>query len=284
VGRVLDLLKRWGFLGVVATGRTAAHAAADSEGVFMNEAAVYVLCVPAAMSAVATAAPDMGGDEFATPPAVCGNPPFEVKTTPTRAREKNTQIETAAPPLKSAISGVASSAPPAQVPWRPETRWPAHRTTNRKYERAAAGAEIRYRLFPLRCMSPADVTSVCREFFKDGWTVADVIHALDCTPDGGTWPHSGAPATKEAWRMRGWMKSRLAAWKLPTGEIMRSRDQRLATDRDAHKRQQQAEQQRILERQAEHAARMAQGDSPTKIKALATIRSLFDAPSQRHGH
>lgn len=284
VGRTLDALKGWGFLGVVASGRTAAHAAADSEGVFMNEAAVYVLCIPSLMAVVSPDSSALLEDEIATPPAVCGRSPFEIKTTHTRTREKSTKNETAPPPLTTHISGVASSAPAAQVPWRPETRWPGNRTTSSKNQRARAAAEIRYRLFPLRCMNPVDIAFVCKDFFKDGYTVTDIIHALDAMPDGTRWPHSGAPATKNAGRMRGWMLNRLAGWRLPTGEIVRSKGQREATEHAALRRQQEAAQQRILERQAEHAARMSQGDSPAKVKALAAIRSLFDAPSVPREH
>ena len=277
VGRTIELLKAWGFLGVVATGRTAAHAAADKDGVFMNEAAVYVLCVPSMMAVISTAAGVPVVDENATPPAVCGNPPFEVKTTPTRAQEKNIHAETATPPLQNRLFGAASSAPTAQVPWRPETRWPLHRTTSRKNERRHAAAELHYRLFPLRCMTLADVASICREYFQSGWTVADITHALDWQADGTKWPHSGAPATKQAWRMRGWMKNRLDNWRNASGEIMRSKDQHDIAEREALKRHREAEKQRILERQAEHAAHLEKEDSPTKITALATIRALFDA-------
>ena len=283
VGRILDQLKGWGFVGVVASGRLAAHAAADKGGVFMNEAAVYVLCIPSLMAVVSTESGSVAVDENATPPAACGTPVFVVNETPTRTREKSTQIETATPPLKAHLCGVASSAPAAQVPWRPETRWPLHRTPTRKYQRAAAAAEIHYRLFPVRCMNPADIAHVCRDYFLAGYTVADILHALDWKADGTRWPHSGAPVTKNAGRMRGWMKTRLADWQLPTGEIMRSKDQRATAEREALKRRQETDKHRILERQAEHAARLNQGDSPTKIKALAQIRALGDQPSIHHG-
>lgn len=283
VGRSIETLKGWGFLGVVATGRTAAHAAADKDGVFMNEAAVYVLCVPSLMAVVDTTPAPVLGDEFATPPAVCGTPPFEVKTTHTRTREKNIQMETATPPQQNPFSGVASSAPTAQVPWRPESRWPAHRTTSRKNERTRAAAEIHYRLFPLRCMNPADIAFVCKDFFETGYTVADIIHALDAMPDGTKWPHSGAPATKNAGRMRGWMTNRLASWRLPTGEIVRSKDQRDEAEREALRRQREADQRRVAERQAEHATRIRQGYSPAKLEALAAIAALSDTPSVHRG-
>lgn len=282
VGRSLDTLKGWGFLGVVASGRTAAHAAADSEGVFMNEAAVYVLCVPSLMAVVAPDSATLVGDQIATPPAVCGRSPFEIKTTHTRTREKSIKNETAPPPLTSHISGVASSAPAAQVPWRPESRWPGNRTTSSKNERTRAAAEIHYRLFPLRCMKPVDIAFVCKDFFKDGYTVTDIIHALDAMPDGTKWPHSGAPATKNAGRMRGWMTSRLTGWRLPTGEIVRSKRQREAAEQEALKRQREADLRRAKERQEQHAARMHQGYSPAKLAAIAAIHALREAPGAQH--
>ena len=73
------------------------------------------------------------------------------------------------------------------------------------------------------------------------------------------------------------MKNRLDNWRNASGEIMRSKDQRATAEREALKRHREAEKQRILERQAEHAAHLKQEDSPTKITALATIRALFDA-------
>lgn len=283
VHRSIDALKAWGFLGVVASGRLAAHAAADENGVFMNEAAVYVLCIPSLMAVVTGKPAPFPLDEFATPPAVCGTPPFEVKTTHTRTRETSIQIETATPPLQSILSGVASSAPTAQVPWRPETRWPGGRTTRSKNERARAGAEIHYRLFPLRCMNPADIAFVCKDYFKAGYTVADIIHSLDEMPDGTKWPYSGAPATKNAGRMRGWMQKRLAGWRLPTGEIVRSKRQRSEAEREALRRQAEADQRRAEERKAEHAARNRQGYSPAKLEALAAIDALRDAPGTHRG-
>ncbi|MFC8041860.1 hypothetical protein ACFUOZ_21105 [Paenarthrobacter sp. NPDC057355] len=137
-------------------------------------------------------------------------------------------------------------------------------------------------------MTPTDMASSCRDFFLAGWTVADILHALNWRPDGTLWPHSGAPETKDAWRMRGWLRHRLSHWRTEAGEPLRSRDQQEAARAAALRREQEAEHRRILERQAERAAQLDVGDSPAKVTAIAKIRAMFDANkrtrSGRHVH
>ncbi|MFF2300679.1 hypothetical protein [Arthrobacter sp. NPDC058127] len=266
VARVLRLLAAWGIIGRVASGRQAKYAAAGPDGERINEAAVYVLCTPSPLALV---------NKVGTPPALGGSHLKEKELTHTRVRGKSSQNDAAPPRLIPA--GAASGAPTAQVPWRPELLWPTHRTPKRHIQRVAAASEIRYRSFPLRCMTPKDVASSCRDFFLAGWTVADILHALDWRPDGTLWPHSGAPDTKDAWRMRGWLRHRLSHWRTEAGEPLRSRDQQATARAAALRREQEAERRRILERQAEHAAQLDAGECPTKVTALAKIRAMFDA-------
>ncbi|MHA7170642.1 hypothetical protein ACX801_21055 [Arthrobacter bambusae] len=270
VARVLRLLAAWGIIGRVASGRQAKYAAVGPDGERINEAAVYVLCAPSPLALV---------NKVGTPPALGGSHLKEKKLTHTRAQGKNPQSDVAPPRLIPA--GAAGGAPSAQMPWRPELLWPAHRTPKRRDQRVAAASEIRYRSFPLRCMTPKDVASSCRDFFLAGWTVADVIHALDWRPDGSQWPHSGAPDTKDPWRMRGWLRHRLSAWRTEAGEPLRSRDQQEAARIATLRREQEAERQRTLKRQAERAARLDAGDSPAKVTALAQIRAMFDADKRQ---
>ncbi|MCZ2404847.1 hypothetical protein IV498_17125 [Paenarthrobacter sp. Z7-10] len=271
VARVLRLLINWGIIGRVATGRQAKYAAAGPDGERINEAAVYVLCTPSPLALV---------NKDGTPPALGGSHLNKRKLTHTRAQEKSFHQDVATPRL--IIEGAASCAPAAQVPWRPEIQWPTHRTTKRRIQRAAAAAEIRNRSFPLRCMTTKDVASSCRDFFLAGWTVADILHALDWKPDNTAWPHSGAPDTREPWRIRGWMRHRLGAWRTEAGEPLRSPDQQATAHQADQRRQQATERRRVLERQAKHATRLSQGDTPTKITALAHIRAIFDANKQQH--
>lgn len=265
VARTLRLLAAWGLIGRVASGRQAKYAVAGPDGERINEAAVYVLCAPSPLALV---------NKVGTPPALGGSHLKEKELTLARARGKNSQTDVAPPRL---IPTAASGAPSSQVPWRPELLWPAHRTPKRHGQRVAAASEIRYRSFPLRCMTAKDVASSCRDFFLAGWTVADILHALDWRPDGTLWPHSGAPDTKEAWRMRGWLRHRLSAWRTEAGEPLRSRDQQAAARAVALRREQEAERRRILERQAERAAQLDAGDSPAKVTAIAKIRAVLDA-------
>ncbi len=48
---------------------------------------------------------------------------------------------------------------------------------------------------------------VLRPYWDAGWTVSDVIHCLDHTPDGALWPH-----TDRVRHVPGWVRHRLAAW------------------------------------------------------------------------
>lgn len=274
IARYLAEFEEWGLLGRVAGGRSARYAAVGPDGKKINEAAVYVLCIPSPLALV-RAISKRPVDLNATPPALSGSQVKKEKLTPTRARGKGTNIDVAPP--RSPSPGAAGAASQAQVPWRPELRWPAHRTTSRKLQRLAAASEIRYQSFPLRAMSIRDVASCCRDFLLAGWTVSDVMHAIDHKPDGTVWPHSGAPDTKDAWRMRGWLGHRLAVWRTSTGEPLRSRDQRIAAAAEAARREKEAFRRQILTRQAEHAARLSEGDSPAKVKALAQIRAILNS-------
>ncbi|MGM7778990.1 hypothetical protein ACSVHC_23635 [Arthrobacter sp. KNU-44] len=270
VARVLRLLVAWGIIGRVAGGRQAKYAAAGPDGERVNEAAVYVLCAPSPLALV---------NKVGTPPALGGSHLKEKELTHARAQGRSSQNDVAPPRLIPA--GAANGAPAAQVPWRPELQWPTHRTPKRHVQRVAAASEIRYRSFPLRCMTPKDIASSCRDFFLAGWTVADILHALDWRPDGTLWPHNGAPDTKDAWRMRGWLRHRLSAWRTEAGEPLRSRDQQAAARVAALRREQEAERRRMLERQAERAARLDAGDSPVKVTAIAQIRAIFDATNRK---
>lgn len=272
VARYLAEFEAWGLLGRVAGGRQARYAAPGPDGEKINEAAVYVLCIPSPLALLRGEQKPVV-DINATPPALGGSHLKEKDLTHTRARENESPSAVAPPRLSK--SGAASGATTPLVPWRPEIRWPAHRTTSRKIQRQAAASEIWYRSFALRCLSIKDLASICRDFFLAGWTVADILHALDWQPDGTPWPHSGAPTTKEAARIRGWLKHRLAAWRTETGEPRRSRDQQAAAKSAAYRREQALERHRLLEHQAERAALRRAGDSPAKIRALAQIRALL---------
>ena len=266
VARYLAEFEAWGLLGRVAGGRQARYAAPGPDGEKINEAAVYVLCIPSPL-ALLRGEPKPAVDINATPPALGGSHLKEKNLTHTRACENESPSVVASPRLS--IPGAASGAATPPVPWRPEIRWPAHRTTSRKIQRQAAASEIWYRSFALRCLSIKDLASICRDFFLAGWTVADILHALDWQPDGAPWPHSGAPATREPGRIRGWAKNRLAAWRTVEGEPLRSKDQQAAARSAALKREQALERRRLAKERLDRASAVAEGNTRPSWRTLA---------------
>ena len=277
VARTLAQLEAWGLLGRVAGGRQAQYAAAGPDGERINEAAVYVLCVPSPLTLVHTTT-DESGDINVTPPALGGSHLNKKKLTHTRTRE-NPPSDAAPPQLTQPAA--ANGGLEHLTPYRPEIRWNRHRTTRTPIQRLAAATELRHQIGVLRPMSPKDIRSVFKDFFEAGWTIADLHHALDWQPAGTRWPHSGAPDVTRlcrrdaATRMRGWLKHRLNTWRTSSGEPLYSRTQREEAAHRERKALQAIERRRILEEQATRAARAQQGDSPAKIAALAQIRAAL---------
>lgn len=268
VARALKTLEAWGLLGVVASGRSAQWATVGPDGQRSNEAAVYVLCTPSPLALVEEPeTPTV--DENGTPPAVGGSHLKILKETHTRARGKT--LEGTATPSENKTRG--SAATDHQMPYRPELNWPAHRTAASKKQRLCAASELRHRIFLLRPMSQKDVASVVRDFLLSGWTVADLHHALDFQPNGSPWPYSGVPETDYAPQLRGWMRSRLNAWRTTTGEPLRSRDQRLSIEARQQRAEAAATAARLRKERAQRITK-AQQHSPAKMKALAEIRAL----------
>lgn len=134
---------------------------------------------------------------------------------------------------------------------RPEPRWPRSKRPATRPERAAAAAEAA-RLAPvLRGISTAHVAALSREWHLAGWTLHDVLTALDRAPDGPA--AAGYRHTDPVRHVAAWYRSRLNPWRSdpldptsppgtsPTAraEAERAHDralQRAARDRDAARR------------------------------------------------
>lgn len=275
VARYIDHLIGWGLLGRVAGGRSAEYSTPDENGERHGDAAVYVLCVPHDLAL----APEPGVDDVdinVSPPALGRSLLLKKELTPTRAREKAS--EDAAPPRQTDIAA-ASGADSRVTPYRPELCWPIHVTPTRKIQRLAAATEIWHRNPVFRRMSHKDLASSLREAFLTGWTIADIENAFNQKSDDTRWPDSGAPDVSQddsrqaCARLRGWIKSRLDAWRTSQGELLRSPDQRAAAAHREALTRQAIERRRVSEEQAQRAAQLGQA-SRAKIVALAQIRAL----------
>lgn len=283
VARLLALLRQWGLLGIVATGRSAAcapggplsrtkvhHTAVADYAGGQNEAAIYVLCQPRHLAVVEghEAAQVHPGSEAvdttATPPRLRANP-----VPRTRAREGS--VPQSEPRKRGHLPEGAAQARPNLTPgaYRPGSHYSATATISGKDAALAASRELQARLPVLRRISPQHVRSVVREFFLAGWTVSDVIIAIDSKPSGHRWPHDGAHAVDN---VGAWLAHRLRPWRTPEGIVRRSISQRAAAERTealarAAARREEAERWR-------RARQERRGASPAREAAMALARAL----------
>lgn len=258
VARALATLREAGLLGVVATGRSAGYGPMALGG--QAEAAVYVLAVRSTLHLLEEA-----GDEHETPTRVAGS------SLPPGAR--GLRETTTAEPLRGPTPGAAAR-PSVLAPRRQEPLWPGSATARSKDERRSAAAELQRRSFPLRRTSTAWIAAATREFMLAGWTVNDVLAAIDHRPDGTAWAHDGATGVQQVGR---WLAHRLAVWRDPHGTVLRSPSQRAAADA-AHARA------LATARAAAHAELMATRsapDSPVAAAALDQIRATLEQARRR---
>lgn len=262
IARYVQQLREMGLLAVVASGRSAAYAPVGEDGRRVNEAAVYVLCVPVKRSSMKDRVARIMGlrqpvvDESGTPPREAG------------LRESNKEIY----PRTRARGGVSQSEEQKRLGCSvDQIRWNRHRVPVNRAQQLTAAWRLKS-LLPnvLGRMSDRDVAACVRDFFAAGWSVADLHHALEAQPDGRPWPYSGAPDTKEPHRVRGWLKFRLSAWRDDAGAPVVSRDQQERAQREKARQEREAQQEEARRRRVRR-----EGDSPVKRAALAKIRAVL---------
>ncbi|MCM3689062.1 hypothetical protein [Kocuria rosea] len=251
VGRMIRRLKTWGLLAVVATGRSAAYTP-RSTGKKQGEAPVYALTVqaPPAPQPVETA------EEESMPVDINVGPvPPKGACPPPHAREEFSQKD-AATPRPTAKAAAQRREVVAALAQRSAALWPAHATvrpssagaTRRdwKHTYRCAGLELQHHALVLRQITTAYVTSVAKPYFEAGWSIADVLHALDWTPNGHRYPHDAVHGITHP---GAWFAARLRTWTHQDGSPMRSVDQRAAAEAEQRRAEAIAAAQRHAARQ-----------------------------------
>lgn len=157
--------------------------------------------------------------------------------------------------------------------------WPLHDVPRTRRDELHAAEEMRRRSFALRRESARALRSVVRRFFRAGWTVADVLGAIDTRPDGSRWEHSGADGVRS---IRRWIAHRLRAWIDPrNGEPVTAPSAARAQRRAELIAQTEAERREREERRAT----LADPDMQRRIAEIrATMRRSRDAERRIPAH
>lgn len=214
VANMLRRLRDAELLTVVATGRSAARTP-KATGRTRNEAPVYALMVEGQLEG-APHSPDeadSGVDVSCTPDPV-GR---DIEHMRARTREANpTWSRFAARSFER--QRAARAAFHARTAHRPLTEWSRHATMEpmtRLGSRRARKQAIHDLALALQVHAPdtrgattAGVASAIRPFMLAGWSVADVMHALDWSPQGDK--HLGGASG--CLRVEVWLTKRLALW------------------------------------------------------------------------
>lgn len=276
VARLLQKLHRAGLLGRVARGRSAQFGTPDRNGELRAESAVYVLAVPS----LEEVQPVDSGEQSETPSHL----PVSSKN-PSRGRVTHAREVAALGAMQAARSSgrtLKGKSDQRMVEALPAAHrhpfWDVHRVPETRVEMLAAAAEMRRRSFVLRRASLRAIRSAARDFWLRGWTVGDVLRALDQRPDGTLWPHSGAHGVRS---VRAWCCYRLRRWRDAEGEPIASVGERRAREREVLiSRQEDARRERLEAR--ERAAANPRSESTKQL--IAEAMSAVRGASQRLRH
>ncbi|MFI7495490.1 hypothetical protein ACH9D2_12350 [Kocuria sp. M4R2S49] len=159
--------------------------------------------------------------------------------------------------------------------------WPVHATVRPttagatrqdwKQVRRLAGLELQHHALVLRRISTAYVVAVAEPCFEAGWSVADVLNALDWTPQGVRYTHDAVTGIENP---GAWFAARLRAWAHQDGTPMRSVDQRRAAETEQRRAEAIAAAQR-------HAARRSREQTAGVEDGAAGVVARSQDPADR---
>ncbi|TYB71129.1 hypothetical protein FXF51_01465 [Nonomuraea sp. PA05] len=216
-------VKRWvrwlrvrGWLGVVEQGSTVryrkgTHAGLVDDGLG-NRAAVWVLAVPRRFRADRLRHRNDHECKHAEQPERTSEPPSvslpeRHRADPTRAREKSPHR--------------------FRDHHRIPPTWSLHATARTKRDKIALCERLRTELPLLRRVTAWYLRWWLAPFIDEGWTAADVLHALDVRADDSRWTYTWS-SSAEIRHVPGWVRYRLSAWLDEQGRPVASRSQRRA--------------------------------------------------------
>jgi len=156
---------------------------------------------------------------------------------PPRPPDPNRPGTVGSPGSPTATAAATEGAAPeaAQPGWCPECGpWPATQPATTRTERLRLAHQLRRVSPDLHPLSPRLLRHLLRPWLLAGWTLTDVLHAIDHHPTHGPRHHSPTGTGPGTIRNPpGWLLHRLHDWQHPDGTPMPSHRQRTATTRAA---------------------------------------------------
>lgn len=184
VQRVMKWLRDQLLVGWVQMGSTETQRGEDGQGNLANE---YVLLLPTGKTV--------------TPRRV----PTGLSNSPSRAREEPMRSLRDPSPFSAAPNGAKATEKKKLDPW-PDL----HQTPRGRRDRLRAAATMRRSLVGFASVSVRQLRSIFRPYWSAGWTPADILWALDHTPDGDAYGlGAGNHGVRHPDR---WLMWRLAQW------------------------------------------------------------------------
>lgn len=301
VQRWLRRLEQWGLLGLVAGGRSARWAplvrTQDADGRVVlerrNEAAVRSLVVPEelveAAQAPAATSPSVRGPVDNEEPAEphCGlrcHPYPLLGNLDPRTRARGGLGGKGLVPLRGAEAFLGAATRPGGRGRGDRRRawWSPRRTRSTEEAVLGVARELQERLAVLRGCSDRYVMRVIKPFEEAGWSVGDLVVAIDRRPDGSAWPHSGARGVREPAR---WLIHRLSAWLDEAGAPQLSWRQESAQEHERVMAERRAAHEQAMAERARIAAERASwggGPGPGQLAARRAAQEATAVGRQRH--
>lgn len=246
LAKVLRFLNAIGYLGTVAKGRSAQYTPLSSDehsrwpgidGGRVADRAVYVLCEPMTeeeLSDAGAAEAERMDNKGKLEGFLAAIGDVEKKCSPNQNQAKRNPKsirEWASPTLKGYFRALSERYQDSGGD-RTDLAWPRDRTTDANDEATArrnelnAARTLQWYAPALARLSTALVARMCAPFFRRGWTVNDILHAIDHRPDGSLWAHD---AFHGALNIAPIFQHRMNAWRL-NGQPVYSLYQRQVRD------------------------------------------------------
>ncbi|MCF6467295.1 hypothetical protein FAF44_02560 [Nonomuraea sp. MG754425] len=267
-------VKRWvrwlrvrGWLGTVEEGSTCQFRKGTAAGLLDdglgNRAAVWVLAVPRRSRADRLRDHDPRcvdlPERTSEPPT--GSLPERTRVDPTRTREERSPSR----PREPRIS----------------PHWPLHATARTKRDKIALCERLRAEAPILRRVTAWYLRWWLSAFIDEGWTAADVLHALDSRADDSRWTYTWS-SVSEIRHVPGWVRHRLAAWLDGEGRPVASRSQRRAAVDAARRAGQEARRREWAAMRA--AAGWVEAPAPDAVTedcpVVAAVLGVTEVPEQ----